>query len=515
MTDRGAGVARPFLPDIYLGAFPDVADAVGSGAHESALSHFLDCGHAEGRLALPHYVEAFAGYEGGADDVEVHIETVIADGAGHILLAGWAADGDSPFDRAEVLDRIGRSLGRLRVVRHRREDVERARHPAERWRFGFYAAGVLAAPHDDGLWVRLLGRGGRRSTMAFAPARVRTAEAFRDTIFYYLAADDGLGQSAVGLAEALSAGVGGVLVAVNARMSRDALPKSVSHCFNERPDRPRVSFIVCLYGKIEFLFVQAALFSRAGCDGFEFVYVLNSPDLAESLLNEARIAAFVYGLRITVVIMPLNVGFGAATNAGVAHAGADQVIVLNPDVFPRHDDWWTGYLRLVERLPKAETAFFGVPLLYDDGSVMHIGMSFRVDQGILVDPAAPAPVTRRMLRVEHDGKGMAFADRWLASREVEAITGAFMAIDRRLYQRLGGFDEGFVFGHYEDADLCLRARRAGASVFVHHLPFWHLEGKGSTRLPIHATTAAVNRWYFTERWLGELDRGQGARRGSA
>jgi hypothetical protein len=47
--------------------------------------------------------------------------------------------------------------------------------------------------------------------------------------------------------------------------------------------------------------------------------------------------------------------------------------------------------------------------------------------------------------------------------EIFAVTGAMLALPRSLFARVGGFDERYRWG-YEDVDLCLKARRAGAPV---------------------------------------------------
>jgi len=89
----------------------------------------------------------------------------------------------------------------------------------------------------------------------------------------------------------------------------------------------------------------------------------------------------------------------------------------------------------------------------------------------------------------------------LAPRRVPAITGALMVLGRRFAQEIGPFDEEFVWGHYEDADLCLRARVAGGTVLLDPgLAFWHYEGKGSVRRPEHVGSGLYNRWLFTRRW---------------
>ena len=80
-----------------------------------------------------------------------------------------------------------------------------------------------------------------------------------------------------------------------------------------------------------------------------------------------------------------------------------------------------------------------------------------------------------------------------------------MVLRRPWYERLPGFSPVFVFGHYEDADLCLRRFADGEPVFLRHIAFWHLEGRGSTRLPVHEGGSLVNRWLFTRKWLEYAD----------
>src|SRR3546814_14367483 len=48
-----------------------------------------------------------------------------------------------------------------------------------------------------------------------------------------------------------------------------------------------------------------------------------------------------------------------------------------------------------------------------------------------------------------------------ALQRVEAVSGALMLLPRALFDRIGGFDEGYRL-HVEDLDLCRRARAAGA-----------------------------------------------------
>ena len=61
-----------------------------------------------------------------------------------------------------------------------------------------------------------------------------------------------------------------------------------------------------------------------------------------------------------------------------------------------------------------------------------------------------------------------------------------------------------MFGHYEDADLCLKSLQKGISPWIHDVKLWHLEGKGSHRLPVHEGASIVNRWLFNKRWANTV-----------
>ena len=265
------------------------------------------------------------------------------------------------------------------------------------------------------------------------------------------------------------------------------------------------TFIVCLFGKVEFFFVQQALFATgAGAADVEFIYVLNSPELAEALQKEARIAARIYGLSVTLVTLPGNAGFSAANNAATRYARSDRLVFMNPDVFPRDDGWAVRHAAILAGAPRHETALFGVPLFYDDGSLMHGGMCFEVDQALLVRPEGITATG--LIRVEHLGKGApAWSATYTRPRPVPAVTGAFISAGRAWFEGLGGFTEDYVFGHYEDADLAMKSLQAGAPTWLQNFPLWHLEGKGSTRRPVHEAGALVNRWLFTRRWGGLIE----------
>jgi GT2 family glycosyltransferase len=183
----------------------------------------------------------------------------------------------------------------------------------------------------------------------------------------------------------------------------------------------------------------------------------------------------------------------------VNYALSDRILIVNPDVFPRDEDWARKHTQAVRDLPAAQTQLFGIPLYYDDGSLMHGGMYFEYDTGLSLEAFGMS--AQRLVRVEHYGKGApAWSDQFSRSRPVPAVSGAFMSVARSWFEHLGGFTEDYVFGHYEDADLCLKSLSAGVAPWIHDIKLWHLEGKGSTRLPVHEGGSYVNRTLFAQRW---------------
>jgi GT2 family glycosyltransferase len=298
----------------------------------------------------------------------------------------------------------------------------------------------------------------------------------------------------------LDQGAGRALIDLHLEASRAICSGAHVARFGEQRASYEGSIIVCLYGKPDFLMLQAALFSALpGFERYEFIYVCNSPELADRLTKDATIACRTYGGTITLLLMPDNVGFGVANNAAANLARSGRLLLVNPDVLPRTEDWAARHAAILENLPADQTALFGVPLYYDDGSLMHGGMYFELEECLAL--GVGRIFARDVLRTEHYGKGAPPATaEYLRARPVPAVSGAFMSIDREWFERLGGFSPEYIFGHYEDGDLCLRSLSAGKPAWIHDIPFWHLESRGSTRLPVHDGGRLVNRWNLTTRW---------------
>jgi GT2 family glycosyltransferase len=69
-------------------------------------------------------------------------------------------------------------------------------------------------------------------------------------------------------------------------------------------------------------------------------------------------------------------------------------------------------------------------------------------------------------------------------QQVEAVSGALMLLPRALFERVGGFDQGYRL-HAEDLDLCRRVRDAGATVAcANDVAVVHVRGASSRSRPL-------------------------------
>lgn len=216
----------------------------------------------------------------------------------------------------------------------------------------------------------------------------------------------------------------------------------------------QVSFIVPLFNCLDF--TRAMLASLQATLPPSLIHEIVLVD--DGSTDGTRAWLGTLGAPFRVVLNERNLGFAGANNRGAALATGDLLVLLNNDlVLTRR--WLEPMLAAHRRLGARAGMVGNVQLDGRTGTVDHAGMFINLK-------AKP----------EHD---VSLPPRWLRwirrVRPVAAVTAACALVERRLWQQLGGFDEGFVNGG-EDVDLCLRARAAGRinavalrSVVRHHV----------------------------------------------
>jgi GT2 family glycosyltransferase len=414
------------------------------------------------------------------------VELAIPDGDGGMFLAGWLRDPLCLIDRMDLTTDAGRiALTPAFIARLPRPDIAKrfalAAHRGTDPKHGFVAylpevpGGHTVQPR---LSLRL--RSGSRIDLTPGPRSLGPAAA-RDTVLGCIPP----GQITPSMMQRCIAPAAARLHRI-AMQTHDAVDVIQ---IGKRVAKPAASILIPLYRNLGFLrFQVGALAEDPDCRRSEVIFILDSPEQRNDVEHLLRGLHRLTGLPATLVVMPRNLGYAAANNAGAREAHGPILLLMNSDVIPIAPGW----LRtLMEPFCLKPVGVTGPKLLFEDGSIQHAGLHFERDEdGIWFN--------------RHYHKGM--PRHWLDAqqrRDVPGVTGAALAIRRKLFEQIGGVCEDYIIGDYEDSDLCLRVRAAGSSItYVPEAELFHFERRS---IGLHAgytrTHAALyNRLLHHERW---------------
>ncbi len=281
--------------------------------------------------------------------------------------------------------------------------------------------------------------------------------------------------------------------------ARLAQPFTVeAHRYGSLPPKPTCTLVIPLYGRIDYLEYQMALLSAdPASHSLDIVYVLDDPPKRRDALMLAESVYARFRLPFRLLLSSANRGFGPASNLGLAYSEAPYVAFMNSDVFPGKSGWLDALTARLKRQPKLGA--IGPRLLYEDGSVQHEGCVYR-----------PLPEYSDWHFVDHPNKGR----RPEAGKGVliaPVITAACLVMKRDIANDLKGFDESFIIGDFEDADLCQRLAAKGLQCAVDtDVVLHHLERQSQNRLSGHwrMNLTLYNAWLHQRRWFaGSTPRG--------
>ena len=218
---------------------------------------------------------------------------------------------------------------------------------------------------------------------------------------------------------------------------------------------------------------------------------------------------------VTVLQSRQNDGFAKAVNKGCKFSFGEWVLLLNPDMTVTKG-FLDHVLESAQRFPAfdAQSGIVGFQLRNNDGTRQaSVGMFptlFRTIAGLIM------PRSRR--KCQHYST--------VQRQQVPWVTGGCFLIRRDCFEQLQGLDESY-FLYYEDVDFCLRARKAGWTVWydpslkvTHHFPLHNRRVPAPMRLVTrHALlTYAQKHWKRWQAavlgrivWLESIIRGKLAR----
>ncbi len=265
------------------------------------------------------------------------------------------------------------------------------------------------------------------------------------------------------------------------------------HRFGPPPLAPEVSVLVPLYARCDLVEHQLLQFSRdSDFRRVELLYLLDSPELEAAVMTLLEDGVELYGVSTRLLVANRNCGYAVINNLGAGHARAPHLVFLNSDAFPIRPGWLSHLAAFYRR--HTAIGALGPKLVFEDGSLQHAGEQFQLGEDGRTWEIVPC----------FKGLHRTFAPANIA-RPVAAVTGACLMIGRTLFREVGGFDEGYVQGDFEDSDLCLRlAARGLQNWYYPEVELHHLEGASYPSVE-RARNFIYNRWRHTQRCHATLE----------
>ena len=206
-----------------------------------------------------------------------------------------------------------------------------------------------------------------------------------------------------------------------------------------------LNYNVCYFLELCVLSVQKAL---ENIDGEIIVVDNNSPDDSCAMMKSSF-------PEVTLIENKTNAGFPKGNNIGVAQAKGEYVCILNPDTVVAED---TFEKVLAFAQSKTDLGIVGCKLIDGTGNFLP-----ECKRGVPTPFVAFTKVTG-LYKVFTKSKrfGRYYAEHLEENQtgKVDVVCGAFMVMQRTLYNQLNGFDEAF-FMYGEDIDLSYRSMLSG------------------------------------------------------
>ena len=193
-----------------------------------------------------------------------------------------------------------------------------------------------------------------------------------------------------------------------------------------------------------------------------------------------------YQKGIRIILLPKNIGFGAAHNKVLDYIESDYHFIVNPDITVNRDV----IAEMVDFMEENPDVVMAMPkILGIDGSEQFLPKERpdfkRLFLGRLSDK----------IRSEYIWK-----DRNLTEpTEIDFCSGCFFCIRTDVLRNLGGFDKRF-FMYLEDVDLTTRAKSIGKVMILPDVTVTHLWHRGSAKNPKLFIIHLISCFKFLLKW---------------
>jgi GT2 family glycosyltransferase/glycosyltransferase involved in cell wall biosynthesis len=239
---------------------------------------------------------------------------------------------------------------------------------------------------------------------------------------------------------------------------------------------PKISIIIILHNNLEYTTKCLKSIKDFIKINYEIIVIDNSSTdkTYDYFKNEINYVKYFYNEK--------NIGFPAAVNQGINKALGDYILILNNDTILTEN--------LVERL---------IEVAESEPKIGIVGPISNEVSGLQKDKNAKYNSIEEMHKyaaeIQQKNKGEIL--------HFPRVAFLCTLIKREVIDKIGGLDERFSPGNYEDDDFCLRAQLAGyktviaKDVFIHHYGSKSFKANGEKA---YAERLMKNQKIFVEKW---------------
>jgi GT2 family glycosyltransferase len=192
---------------------------------------------------------------------------------------------------------------------------------------------------------------------------------------------------------------------------------------------------------------------------------------------------------VRVILNRSNAGFAAGCNQGVAAARNGTICLLNNDTVPME-----GWLDAMMEVLEPGVGVVGSKLMLPDTTLQHCGIEFAYQ----TDPQPHFWPYHRYLKEPEDLPAANVLE------EVPGVTAACLLTTKKVWDRVGGMDEGYIIANFEDVDYNLAVRDAGFKVL--YQPASRLTHYWGTTVKLKGDAADGPRRYFQQNYARLMDK---------
>lgn len=241
------------------------------------------------------------------------------------------------------------------------------------------------------------------------------------------------------------------------------------------PEQPCVTIIIPIRDRIELLEKLIDSFYKYQTYSNYKIMIFNNDSIEKRTGNYLKkITDGNHSITVIDYKHPFN--YAAMMNLGVESAESELILLLNNDTEIIHKYWMEP---MISYAMEKDVGAVGAMLLYADKLIQHLGV------GMGVKGCVAHLLAKNREKNINKVPGKRF---YLYDREVSAVTGACLMIQKSLYLQVGGMDSVNFKVAFNDIDLCLKLRALNYRILM----------SASTRLIHHESKSRGRKEYQSE-----------------